>query len=515
MSWPAHDDLIVWTALGSLPRTPAGNLSLANGVGALVAQLAARFSRTDTAITSRLKHLDDPTHAAYARLRGVKQQPRALPAASASGGAGVGMASPRVWGATPAAHGGAAAFSPASQHGGAGAAAAPLAAGGGRGDDSGDTAALNAGQRAALARALSGASLFLTGAAGTGKSFALRRIITALEARAPGTTAVTAPTGVAAVNVGGTTIHSFAGVGLGRAPADELVAKALASHSTCERWRAAQVLVVDEVSMLDGGLLDKLDAVARAARGVPDRAFGGLQLLFCGDFFQLPPVFLGGGFAFESAAWAAAHVATCELTEIVRQSGDAPFTALLNEVRRGVLSDASAAALAACHVSRKARPADGIAPTRLYCRNADVDAENAAELAQLPGAAAAYVGVDDIKREPTSSSAERALLEGLDKKSPARLELKVGAQVMLSRNWPEHKLVNGSRGVVTSLYSDAARVRFDSGVEVVVRPAVAVHASRDGAVTRLQLPLKLAWACTVHKGAWQLRRERAREGTGG
>jgi ATP-dependent DNA helicase PIF1 len=365
-------------------------------------------------------------------------------------------------------------------------------------------------QRHALARALEGRNLFLTGAAGTGKSFLLNRVIEALGGRS--VVAVTAPTGIAATHIDGQTIHSWAGIGLGKGTVEELVSKI--GEKAKQRWRSARALVLDEVSMLNGDLFTKLDAVARNARDDEARPFGGLQVILSGDFYQLPPVMMIGGFAFDSPAWASARVETIELVEVVRQQGDERFVAILKELRRGVCSAATTEALKSCMLARKPRPTDGIEATRLFCKNEDVDLINNARLDELPGEVVTFDAVDNVLRRPPDNS---QFYEMLERRASVRLRLKTGAQVMLSRNMPTFGLVNGSRGVVTSI---AARdfdergiarprtvsVRFDRGVanavpfvDLVVKPEAVHLANAEGAAKRTQLPLKLAWALTVHK----------------
>ena len=139
----------------------------------------------------------------------------------------------------------------------------------------------------------------------------------------------------------------------------------------------------------------------------------------------------------------------------IRLHGDAPFVEALNEVREGRCSDATAAALRACHVSTKPRPSDGIEPTRLYCTNRNVDAENTQRLARLPGVEVGVEAVDVHKDGGggggMDGAAQRKVLELLAKKAPARLALKVGAQVVLLRNDAAKGLANGSRGVVVRI----------------------------------------------------------------
>jgi ATP-dependent DNA helicase PIF1 len=190
-----------------------------------------------------------------------------------------------------------------------------------------------------------GKSIFFTGSAGTGKSVLMRSIITKLRQKhikEPDRVAVTASTGLAAVNIDGTTLHSFAGIGLGKEPATELLKKIRRNPKTKQRWIRTRVLIIDEVSMIDGDLFDKLEHVARIVRnnGSP---FGGIQLVVTGDFFQLPPVpekDRAAKFSFDAATWNTCIEYTILLTHVFRQK-DATFAAMLNEMRLGRLTAAS------------------------------------------------------------------------------------------------------------------------------------------------------------------------------
>ena len=168
-------------------------------------------------------------------------------------------------------------------------------------------------------------SVFFTGSAGTGKSVLLREIIKVLRdkyRREPDRVAVTASTGLAACNVGGVTLHSFAGIGLGKEPVPELVKKIKRNQKAKNRWMRTKVLIVDEISMVDGDLFDKLEAIARAIRN-NGRPFGGIQLVITGDFFQLPPVPDHGGrdvkFSFDASTWNTSIEHTIGLTQVFRQ----------------------------------------------------------------------------------------------------------------------------------------------------------------------------------------------------
>ena len=175
-----------------------------------------------------------------------------------------------------------------------------------------------------------GKSVFFTGSAGTGKSVLLRETIKILRdkfKREPDRVAVTASTGLAACNVGGVTLHSFAGIGLGKEPVPELVKKIKRNQKARNRWMRTKVLVIDEISMVDGDLFDKLEALSRAIRS-NGRPFGGIQLVITGDFFQLPPVPDYGRvskFSFDASTWNTSIEHTIGLTQVFRQKDPGMF----------------------------------------------------------------------------------------------------------------------------------------------------------------------------------------------
>jgi len=176
-------------------------------------------------------------------------------------------------------------------------------------------------------------SVFFTGSAGTGKSVLMRAIIAELRkkyVRDPDRIAVTASTGLAACNIGGVTLHSFGGIGLGKEDVPTLVKKIKRNPKAKNRWIKTKILIIDEISMVDGDLFDKLEAIARAMRN-NGRPFGGIQLVITGDFFQLPPVpdyenkARGAKFAFDAGTWATAIHHTIGLTEVFRQKDPGKF----------------------------------------------------------------------------------------------------------------------------------------------------------------------------------------------
>jgi len=357
-------------------------------------------------------------------------------------------------------------------------------------------------------RVLRGESLFLTGAAGTGKSFLLRFLIQELKDRHPGQIGVTAPTGIASANIGGQTIHSFAGVGLGLGSPQRLLAKVRKNRAAVQRWKKLHVLIVDEVSMLDAALFEALEIVAATIRGIRDgkrfAVFGNIQLLMCGDFLQLPPVHVSGTpekqFCFQSPVWTRCGLdrGVVSLLETVRQASDSSFAQILGEVREGVLTVRAQSMLACCHVDLKPLPNDGITPTKLYCLNKNVDAENNTQLAKLPDVSRSFRAVDTF--DGVSNPSQHQILQAMiDKVMPAEVTLKIRAQVILIKNKPALKLVNGSRGVVESFRDDYPVVRFDNGCSARIGQETAVQSTFSHSITRLQVPLKLGWALTVHK----------------
>jgi len=374
-----------------------------------------------------------------------------------------------------------------------------------------DPSTLNADQKAAADYIFSGGNAFLTGAAGVGKSYLLNYLIQGLRGkyeRGEGenkAVVVTAATGIAATHISGVTIHSWSGIRLGTGGSRILVPRVKQNKEACDRWRKAKVLVLDEVSMIDGMLFQALYEIGREVRGCRSKPFGGIQLVLSGDFFQLPPVSLARcGFAFETLAWSKAAVKMVELRTVVRQSGDQSFINILNKVRVGQCPLEISQALEACHVSRKPLPIDGIVPTKLYCTNRNVDEENNRKLAQLPGNERLFNAADNFKGN-YSREVQKNIIQTMDKKVPLQLRLKIGAQVIITRNMPNFSLVNGSRGIVKSFEEAKGDtklyplVHFSNGVKMIVRDERVFQGGASGALVRTQLPLKLAWSLTVHK----------------
>lgn len=299
-------------------------------------------------------------------------------------------------------------------------------------------------QESVIDLAKQGYNIFYTGSAGTGKSVLLRVLIKTLRRMyGAGSVAVTASTGLAACNIGGITVHSFAGIGLGVGDERKLLKKVKRSKKHVHRWQNISALVVDEVSMIEGDLLDKLDFIARNLRK-DQSPFGGIQIILSGDFFQLPPVNKrqeqATKFAFDSKAWKETIDVTIMLQKVFRQQGDSKFIKMLNEMRMGNIDSETEV-----EFRKLARPLpdDDIIPAELYSTRNEVERANNSRLHGLPGKTRLFQAIDggDLRDEEAK---EKLLANFL---APRELHLKVGAQVMMIKNIDE-TLVNGSLGKV-------------------------------------------------------------------
>lgn len=346
-------------------------------------------------------------------------------------------------------------------------------------------------QTQALQLLNAGKSVFLTGAPGAGKTYVLNKFI-AVAKRQGKNVAITASTGIAATHIGGTTIHSWSGLGIKDTVSQWDIERLQGSGKYVKRYGSADVLVIDEVSMLHGRRLDMVNEVAKALRH-NDRPFGGLQVVLVGDLFQLPPIARSGeavDFVQNSTAWRELAPHICYLSEQHRvNSGDALLD-ILGAMRRGDVGELHEAALR----ERMGRePAGDIAITRLYAHNADVDSINQRHLTALPDTGRSYtmaVRGPAAKREQLAKSVL----------APEQLVLKRGAEVMFVANNFSLGYVNGTRGVVMDFDDTVPVVVTAGGREVRVEPhSWKLEEDNRIAAEVTQLPLRLAWAITIHK----------------
>lgn len=334
--------------------------------------------------------------------------------------------------------------------------------------------------------------MLLTGPAGAGKTYVLNQFIKLAKYDGKHVS-VTATTGLAATHLGGTTIHSWAGIGVG----DSLphgFAEYLAKGRR-EIIEKTDVLIIDEISMLHDFRLDMVDEVCRLVRKEPDLPFGGIQIIMSGDFFQLPPINRGdsraGSFVVNSNVWQELDPVICYLEEQHRQD-DEELLGILNAIRAGDVRRHHAEILLA---RTEVYPDEFELLTELHTVNVDVDKMNAAKLAEIDG--------DEVSYEQSSTGSE-SYVEGLQRSvlAPKVLKLKLGALVMSVKNSPERKYVNGSIGTVIDFepHTEYPVVAFQNGKEVTMSPDT--WELRDGDKKRAsitQIPLRLAWAITVHK----------------
>ncbi len=342
-----------------------------------------------------------------------------------------------------------------------------------------------------------GRNVYLTGAAGAGKTYVLNQYIEYLKDHKI-KPSVTASTGIAATHIGGMTIHSWSGIGIKNDLTDWDIDAMEQKQYLVKRITGASVLIIDEVSMLSPNMLDMVDQVCKALRRNTE-PFGGLQIVLSGDFFQLPPIMRGvqsgdEQFADSSRAWREADIRTCYITEQYRQQSD-PITDILNDVRDGTITNKSMKLLEG-RVGAKFKSVESgaeIEPIRLYTHNTNVDARNQEELAKLDG---------KVETFEMTGKGNKRIIETLKKGvlAPETLELKKGAKVMFVKNNFEAGYVNGTLGEIIDFEFGRPVVTTSNGDEIVVNAEEwMVEDGGKSLASVSQLPLRLAWAITVHK----------------
>lgn len=351
-------------------------------------------------------------------------------------------------------------------------------------------------QETALKLLKAGENVFLTGSAGAGKTYTLNQYIHYLKVRKV-PVAITASTGIAATHMNGMTIHTWAGIGIKDSLSDDDLKRMKERKYLKEHLENAQVLIIDEISMLHAKQLNLVNQVLKYFKE-SDEAFGGIQVIVAGDFFQLPPVGRNGEanrdkFCFMSDAWVEAKFRVCYLTEQHRQD-DEILNQILNAIR--------AQNIQADHIQalQQSRDQDiGDTFTRLYTHNMDVDNIN-------------YQHLNEID---TESHQFNAVLDGNEKlietlkssvRAPEELSLKKNAKVMFVKNNFDMGYINGSLGEVIGFEEDdqqglLPKVKLTDGTTLLVEPETWSIENESGkAIASFQqIPLRLAWAITIHK----------------
>lgn len=347
-------------------------------------------------------------------------------------------------------------------------------------------------QEVALSILKSGANVFLTGSAGTGKTYVLNQYIEYLKDRKIGV-AITASTGIASTHIGGVTIHSWAGIGVKELLTGRDLAKMKTRKYLKDKIGKAKVLIIDEISMLHKKQLDLVDLVLQSFKDSAE-PFGDVQVIFCGDFFQLPPIgnreeASRDKFAFMAPSWVNAGLSICYLTKQYRQS-DNELNSLLNEIRENKISRASLVLLDEC----KSQTISEL-PTKLFTHNVDVDRINQEHLEALEGKKRFF------KATTTGDKKMVDILKKTVLASP-ELQLKIGAKVMFVKNNYDKGYINGSLGEVID-YDEVGLpvVKLTTGDKIIVTPEKwsIDDENNQSLASYNQIPLRLAWAITVHK----------------
>ena len=348
-------------------------------------------------------------------------------------------------------------------------------------------------QEKALAILKSGRNVFLTGSAGTGKTYTLNAYITWLkDHKVP--VAVTASTGIAATHMNGTTIHSWSGIGI----KNEL------SHTDLRSMRTKQylmkniekthVLIIDEISMLHRNQLDMINQALKYLKNSP-QPFGGMQVVFAGDFFQLPPVSREPEpskqkFAFMSKAWVEAAPVVCYLTEQYRQTKN-ELNTILNQIRSQEMDESAVELLQETRFNEHT-----MEPTKLFSHNADVDTMNEQELAAIESTEEVYFAKKKGNEKLMETFVKSLIVQ-------EKLVLKKGAKVMFLKNNHDMGVMNGSLGVVVDFDKEDNYpvIQLMDKRKVIAKPETWSINNEKGnpIVTFEQVPLRLAWAITVHK----------------
>jgi ATP-dependent DNA helicase PIF1 len=373
-------------------------------------------------------------------------------------------------------------------------------------------------QEQALAAFNEGRNLFLTGPGGTGKTALIKKMVESCKTNNR-RVQVCAMTGCAAVllNCQAKTVHSWAGIGLASGPADLLVRKVAMNKYKSSNWKKIDVLIIDEISMMSQKIFEILDDIARKVRLYASHLpFGGIQVVFSGDFYQLPPVIReedqqkdpgAAAFCFESPRWSKTFHLVVQLKKIFRQTDQAYMT-ILNQIRVGKIYKSSMETLST-HVN-KPLP-DTFVPTILLPRRRDAEMINLTELNKLSGEEKIYkltfveeldkcVGRTNAQHTMEQREMEQQFLVN-NIMADKEIILKKGTQIMCIANLdmesPE-PIVNGSQGIVVDFVGNLPLIQFNNGV----KRTVGYHVWNSEIIPSIgvkQIPLIYAWAITIHK----------------
>jgi ATP-dependent DNA helicase PIF1 len=369
---------------------------------------------------------------------------------------------------------------------------------------------LNAKQQLAVSQTMSGGNILLTGPAGTGKSFTIKYIIELLKANNKNV-GLTATTGTAAFIIGGQTIHSYMGMGIGEESTADIFIKIKKKAGIYRTLVELDVLIIDEVSMLDAALLEKISSILCYVKShslkdteLLNKPFGGIQVIFIGDFCQLAPV--KGFYCFLSKLWIEADIKVIMLDELVRQNDDLLFQQILQIIRKGKCTDNI---LKVLNALKNTQFEDEIIPTKLYPKNVNVDKINEMEIEKLKKAGNKTIIYKAIAGGGGSSGSS-AFTGTINKYD---VELVENSQVIITRNIDiTGGLVNGTRGIVKHLHKDFVIIKDTQGNNhsIVYYKDILGSGSGGGSGAKksakaadkshiLHMPLKVSYALSIHK----------------
>ena len=349
-----------------------------------------------------------------------------------------------------------------------------------------------------------GASVFLTGEPGAGKTYTINSFVSYLREHdiEP---AITASTGIAATHIGGMTIHSWSGIGIKETLSAQELDKIASSEYVNRRIRKTKVLIIDEISMLRADTLDMVDAVCREIKQNSE-AFGGIQVILVGDFFQLPPIFKReveakqsaliqekkAHFAYESNSWKRLKPVICYISEQHRQD-DSAFLELLSAIRTDTVEEEHYEYMKERFIEKTEIPEN---TTKLYSHNLNVDKVNEEMLGKITDEEEMPFLMDSDGNEALVTMLKKGCL------SPETLLLKKGAVVMCTKNNQKEHFVNGTLGIVEEFDSISGNpiIKTRNGKKIEISPMEWV-VEENGKVKAMisQIPLRLAWAVTIHK----------------
>ena len=343
---------------------------------------------------------------------------------------------------------------------------------------------LNEEQNNALKCVMDGHSILLTGSAGTGKSYTIKYIIEYLN-NANKKYAITASTGTAAVIIGGQTLHSFLGLGLGTGSVKEILNNILKNKKKYESILNLDVLIIDEISMIDKELFEKISIILSIIKS-NDKFFGNIQLILVGDFCQLAPV--KGKYCFLADIWNKMNIKIVLLEKLIRHNEDLLFQQMLKILRKGKCTDNIIKVL---NKLKDTEFENGIIPTKLYPINVNVDKINNIEIEKLK----AEGNISKTYRAVTSCDKEK---EG----EKFTIELTLNAQIIVIRNINvEDSLVNGTRGIIKHLGEDFVIINDVKGnihkIKYFTDTFNNVISSKSSYI--IHMPIRICYALSIHK----------------